>query len=46
MQLGLYAYDGYVLEAAHANRLPLLTLDSGMARAAKRLGLGLVEVEG
>ena len=42
---GLYAYDAYVLETAHAERLPLLTLDGGLARAADRLGLKLVEVE-
>jgi len=43
--LGLYAYDAYVLEAARAERLPLLTLDGGQARAARRLGLRLVEFE-
>jgi predicted nucleic acid-binding protein len=41
LQLGLYAYDGYVLETARTERLALLTLDSGMARAAHRLGLTL-----
>lgn len=45
VELGLYAYDAYVLETAHAERLPLLTLDGGVARAADRLGLKLVEVE-
>jgi predicted nucleic acid-binding protein len=44
VQLGLYAYDAYVLETARAERLPLLTLDGGVARAAHRLGLKLVEV--
>lgn len=39
LQAGLYAYDGYVLETARAEGLPLLTLDRQMARAAKRLGL-------
>lgn len=45
MELGLYAYDAYVLEAARAGRLALLTLDRGLARAAQRLGLRLVEFE-
>ena len=45
VELGLYAYDAYVLEAARAERLPLLTLDGGLARAAHRLGLRLVESE-
>jgi predicted nucleic acid-binding protein len=42
---GLYAYDGYVLETAHAERLPLLTLDLSLARAARRMGLRVKEVE-
>ena len=45
LELGLYAYDAYVLETARAERFPLLTLDGGLARAAGRLGLKLVEVE-
>ncbi|MGH8246884.1 MAG: type II toxin-antitoxin system VapC family toxin [Gammaproteobacteria bacterium] len=45
MELGLYAYDAYVLETARAERLPLITLDNGLARAARRMGLKLVEVE-
>ena len=44
VELGLYAYDAYVLETARAERLPVLTLDGGVARAAQRLGLKLVEV--
>jgi len=45
VELGLYAYDAYVLETARAERLPLLTLDGGVARAAHGLGLRLVEVD-
>ena len=45
MELGLYAYEAYVLEAARAERLPLLTLDGGLVRAAHRLGLRLVGFE-
>ncbi|MGH9415639.1 MAG: type II toxin-antitoxin system VapC family toxin [Terriglobales bacterium] len=42
---GVYAYDGYVLEAARHQRLALLTLDRALARAAARLGLATVEVD-
>jgi predicted nucleic acid-binding protein len=45
LEVGLYAYDGYVLETARAERLPLLTLDLSLARAARRLGLRMKEVE-
>ena len=31
MEAGLYAYDAFVLEAARAEGLPLLTLDNGLA---------------
>ena len=41
---GLYVYDAYVLEAAQARRLPLLTLDRRLAQAAKRIGTTLLEV--
>lgn len=43
-QLGLYAYDGYILEAARAQRLPLLTLDTRLRAAAHELGLEVWEV--
>ena len=42
--LGLYAYDAYVLETARSERTPLLTLDRGLARAARKINLPLVEV--
>jgi predicted nucleic acid-binding protein len=45
LDAGLYAYDGYVLEAARSGRLPLLTLDRRLARAAGRLGVRLMEFE-
>lgn len=41
---GLYAYDAYVLEVARVERLPLLTLDRALERAARRLGLSVLEV--
>jgi predicted nucleic acid-binding protein len=40
----LYAYDAYVLEAAMTRRLPLLTLDRTLARAAHRAGVAMLEV--
>jgi len=45
VEAGLYAYDAYVLETASAERLPLLTLDRGLERAAHRLGLRMKEFE-
>src|SRR6266404_4719909 len=44
LQVGLYAYDAYVLETARAERLPLLTLDRGLERAAHSLGLRMREI--
>lgn len=43
LEAGLYAYDGYVLEAAHNQRVALLTLDLRLARAARTLGIELME---
>lgn len=45
LETGLYAYDAYVLELARAERLPLLTLDRALERAARRLHLQLMQVE-
>jgi len=45
LEVGVYAYDAYVLETARGERLPLLTLDHGMVRAAQRLGLRMREFE-
>lgn len=43
-QTGMYAYDGYFLECAARQASPLLTLDHGLKRAAKRIRLKLLEV--
>ena len=43
-QLNIYAYDAYVLVSAFNHRLPLLTLDRGMAAAASRIGIHVLEV--
>ena len=40
---GLYAYDAYVLEAALVRRIPMLTLDQALTRAAGQAGVALVE---
>lgn len=45
LDVGLYAYDAYVLETARVERLPLLTLDRALGRAARQRGLELREVE-
>ncbi len=39
ISLGLYTYDGYVLDAARGTRAPSLTLDAALARAARSIGL-------
>jgi predicted nucleic acid-binding protein len=43
-QLGLYAYDAYIIEAARAQRIPLLALDERLREAAAELGLEVWEV--
>ncbi|MDA8141683.1 MAG: type II toxin-antitoxin system VapC family toxin [Desulfobacteraceae bacterium] len=40
---GIYAYDAYFLECAQRLRSPLLTLDRGMRRIAKELGIIILE---
>lgn len=39
----IYAYDAYFLECAHNLRSPLLTLDSGMHRVAREMGISILE---
>lgn len=43
LDLGLYAYDAYMLELARQRGLPLLTLDRQLGAAAAASGLTLVE---
>lgn len=43
-QFGIYAYDAYVLRCALRLRVPLLTLDQGLAAAAKRAGVVVVGI--
>ena len=42
-RLRIYAYDAFFLQCASETRCPLLTLDAGMIRAARQIGLSLVE---
>jgi predicted nucleic acid-binding protein len=41
---GLYAYDAYFLDCAVRLAAPLLTLDRGLQKAARQVGLKLLEV--
>ena len=43
-QFGIYAYDACFLECALSLRLPLLTMDGGMKRVARSLGIQVLEL--
>lgn len=43
VRLGIYAYDAYFLQCALELRCPLLTLDEGMKRVARKMNIKLVE---
>jgi predicted nucleic acid-binding protein len=45
LELGIYAYDAYILEAARSSGFPLLALDGPIRRNAKTVGLSLVELD-
>jgi predicted nucleic acid-binding protein len=45
LELSIYAYDAYILEAARSSGFPLLTLDGPIRRNAKKLGLSLLELD-
>jgi len=45
LELGLYAYDAYILEAARSSGYQLLALDGAVKRSARKMGLPLVELE-
>jgi predicted nucleic acid-binding protein len=42
-EFGVYAYDAYMIQCARKHSAPLLTLDTGLADAARRAG---IEVKG
>jgi predicted nucleic acid-binding protein len=43
IKFNLYAYDAYFLRCAEILRSPLLTLDFGMQRAAREMGITILE---
>jgi len=45
-EMGLYAYDAYLLRCAAKYRLPLITLDDRLAEAARKKKIQILEVEG
>jgi predicted nucleic acid-binding protein len=42
--LGIYAYDAYLIDCGLQNRAPLLTVDKGLQDAARRAGVEVPEV--
>ena len=44
-KLSIYAYDAYLIRCAIKYKSPLLTLDQGLAEAAKEMNVKLQEVE-
>lgn len=43
-ELAIYAYDPYLITCARQTGSPLLTVDRGLVRAARRLGVQVLEV--
>lgn len=43
IKFNIYAYDAYFLECADSLRSPLLTLDLGMKRIAREIGITILE---
>ena len=43
-ELKIYAYDAYFIECAANNRLPLLSIDDGLIKAARQYGIKIIEV--
>jgi predicted nucleic acid-binding protein len=44
-ELGIYAYDAYLLRSAIKYNLSLLTLDQGLKEQAERVGVKVIEVD-
>jgi predicted nucleic acid-binding protein len=44
-ELGIYAYDAYLIRSALKYTVPLISLDQGLVEAARRMGVSVVEVE-
>ena len=45
LELGIYAYDAYILETARSSGFPLLALDGPIRQNAKKIGLPLVDLD-
>jgi predicted nucleic acid-binding protein len=45
LELHIYAYDAYILEAARSSGYPLLALDSPIRKNAQKMGPTLVELD-
>ena len=43
-EFNIYAYDAYLIQCAEQTSSPLLTLDKGLAKTAKQMGIALLEV--
>lgn len=43
-RLNIYAYDAYLIQCAQKTNSPLLSLDNGLKKAAKKLGIHVLEV--
>jgi predicted nucleic acid-binding protein len=41
---GIYAYDAYLVTCALSQRAPLLTLDQGLSRIARDVGVRVLEI--
>ncbi|MBN1224201.1 MAG: type II toxin-antitoxin system VapC family toxin [Candidatus Aminicenantes bacterium] len=44
-KLNVYAYDAYVIGCALKHKYPILTLDKGLMRAARKAGAAITEVK-
>jgi len=44
-KLNIYAYDAYVIGCALKHKYPILTLDKGLMKAAKKAGAAIQEVK-
>ena len=44
-ELGIYAYDAYLIRCGLKYTASLISLDQGLAEAAKQMGVAVVEVE-
>ncbi len=44
-QLGIYAYDAYLIACSLQYRSPLLTIDGGLRTAARQVGVEVLEVK-